>query len=135
MAAETSGALSYEPLPDPRKFIRLLQIQPGQEDDEIVCELHAFKVDEAPEYVAISYTWGDSTPTRIVTINGEAINVRMNCYDALWQARHHNLSSYHWLDAISINQADLVEKSFQVGMMGDIFKDAQLVLCCLGEMG
>lgn len=37
-----------------------------------------------------------------------------------------------WIDALCINQSDISEKSFQVGMMGTIFSSAKLVFAWIG---
>jgi hypothetical protein len=41
--------------------------------------------------------------------------------------------SYFWIDAISIQQSNDLEKNHQVGMMSDIYSQAELVLAWLGE--
>jgi hypothetical protein len=40
---------------------------------------------------------------------------------------------YLWVDAVCLNQMDNGEKSVQVGLMGDIYRQARRVLICLGE--
>ena len=90
------------PLSNPSTKIRLLNIHPGGDDEDIVCEMGIFTfeadevVDEvcgmtifsainiAPPYVAISYTWGSQENPRTILINGRPANVGQNCHYALW---------------------------------------------------
>lgn len=41
---------------------------------------------------------------------------------------------YLWIDSVCINQADHYEKSWQVGMMGMIYRRARAVLIQLGNL-
>jgi hypothetical protein len=86
-----------------------------------------------PEYVAISYTWGDVEPTLPLAVNGQVMRVRLHCWHALWQLRYHGFTRNLWIDSICINQEDYVEKSAQVSMMGQIYKYATSVAACIGS--
>lgn len=124
-------AFAYEPLQDPSREIRLLRIAPG---DPLRCQLSVHKTEEAPEYRAISYAWGDATYTHTIQVDGQDFAVRENCACALRQARQFfPEGTLIWLDAICINQADNAEKSAQVAMMGRIFSEARSVLVSVGE--
>ena len=57
---------------------------------------------------------------------------RYNSFYALWQTTHHFPWSRVWIDAICINQLDLVEKTAQVKMMYEIYAGATQVLACIG---
>lgn len=85
-----------------------------------------------PVYTAISYTWGDATPTLPISVDGEVFHVRLQCWYALWQVRQAGLSGNIWIDSICINQEDNAEKSAQVAMMGTIYASANLVAACIG---
>lgn len=42
---------------------------------------------------------------------------------------------FFWIDALSINQGNFLERNHQVNMMGNIFADAAFVLAWLGNAG
>lgn len=109
---------SYSALENPAYQIRLLHIEPGGEDGPIFCTLSQYDINTAPEYTAVSYTWGDVSPRSEITINGCIMRARQNCLYALSQLRQLPCETFHfWLDAICIDQQDLEEKSYQVQMM------------------
>ncbi|KAK4503267.1 hypothetical protein PRZ48_006695 [Zasmidium cellare] len=121
------------PLSRPDSQIRLLYLHDGNEDDEIHVDVTVHDLDQAPEYNAISYTWGSvDDGEETVFIDGEPIQVWKNCHYALWQARIHHPNEYVWIDAICINQADDTEKSAQVANMGRIFASATLMMASIG---
>jgi hypothetical protein len=120
------------PLANPREQIRLLHFRPGSDDDDIYANVEVCDLDSAPAFNAISYTWGVEPPHEVIKIDDVPVKVRPNCHYALWQARLHSPGSRVWLDAICIDQSDLVEKASQVAIMGDIYAKATNVLACIG---
>ncbi|CAK1365082.1 hypothetical protein CB0940_08703 [Cercospora beticola] len=119
-------------LPQPKKQIRLLYLQPASDDSDIQARLEVCRLDNCPPFRAISYTWGDQKPEMTLYINGGSCRVRMNCWYALWQMRHHEHSGPLWIDSICIDQSNLEEKNAQVSLMGKIYSKAQSTACCLG---
>jgi hypothetical protein len=123
----------YEPLPNPRTYIRLLQIQTCNFNATIQCTLTQWLHEEAPPYCAISYTWGDPNLTSTIGINLKSMIVRQNCEGALRQAHAAGPWAYFWVDAICINQEDNAEKSHQVAIMASFYRQAIRVLVCVGQ--
>jgi hypothetical protein len=84
-------------------------------------------------YAALSYAWGDaSNKRRIIIEEGEyeyELLVTENLHSAL---RHIALDGQFWIDAVCINQADDMEKSWQVQQMWTIHHEAQYVAVWLG---
>ncbi|KAF2022703.1 heterokaryon incompatibility, partial [Setomelanomma holmii] len=103
-------------------------------------------INDHPPYIALSYTWGDPNDTVPVLCNGRVIAVTRNLKEALWQFREdrkrlvRSKSStmsrsrllHFWIDAICIDQTNNKEKSFQVGMMAEIYQRACHVFAWLG---
>lgn len=157
--APSRDTFTHEPLPDPAKYIRLLEVLDDKHSKAIKvrCRLTTWHINSAPPYHAISYTWGDAESNTTVLMNDQALQVRTNCEFALkqayWYRKSHfylyrkwrprwyeqskaslyNKSRYFWLDAICIDQTNLGEKSKQVAMMGSIYKEASHVLACIGD--
>lgn len=121
------------PLERPDAQIRLLRILPGQ-NDKFELTVHDFdpKYSSVPEYIAISYTWGDKEPTQPITVNGHVVQVRLHCWQALSRLRSHHNTVIVWIDSICINQSSTKEKNSQVAFMGTIYKQAKSVAACLG---
>lgn len=156
---ESHTIFTHDPLPDPAKYIRLLEVLDDKysETIKVRCRLTTWRVDSAPPYHAISYTWGDAESNTIILMNDLPLRVRTNCEfvlkQAYWYKRSHSYlyrkrkspwyeqnratwyskSRYLWLDAICIDQMNLEEKSQQVAMMGSIYKEASHVLACIGD--
>lgn len=121
------------PLERPNAQIRLLCILPGQKD-KFELTVHDFdpKNRSVPEYIAVSYTWGDKEPKQSITVNGQVVQVRLHCWQALRQLRSHHNTAIVWIDSICINQSNKKEKNSQVAFMGTIYKQAKSVAACLG---
>jgi hypothetical protein len=115
--------------------IRLLKILPTQADRTIRCCLEEFSLDDDPTYTAISYTWGSQHGSHAVLVNGHSLLVPKNLWRFLGSARAVGgaLSSWLWIDMLSINQADIIsERGHQVSLMPAIFRTANLVNVWLG---
>ncbi|KAF0330067.1 heterokaryon incompatibility protein [Colletotrichum asianum] len=88
------------------------------------------------EFLALSYTWGDSTDTRMIVVNDKQFEVTANLEGFLrtfangyFEATRSKL----WIDAICIDQSDISERNSQVLRMSSIYSSAQEVLVWLGE--
>jgi hypothetical protein len=119
------------------RTIRLVHIGNGSGDDEIRIALKTISFDGPSAqltYKALSYVWGNSPNKRTIYCNDSLLEVGENLYDALWQIREDGETDIPWwVDAISINQADVPEKTEQVQMMTDIYSRAYLVRAWLGQ--
>ena len=135
MEAKPSRSHEYTPLRDPSLQLRLLEVcnETSELDDLIKCKLTTWDVEVAPPYHAISYTWGPEEPTETILLDQGVAAVRKNCADVLRQLIYFKSCRYYWLDAICIDQANVMEKNAQVAMMGSIFSKAEHVLACIGQ--
>lgn len=143
---ENSSFLSkvpYKTLDPTRREIRLLKVLPDSGSGFVECEL----LPSAPiaelrgKYLALSYCAGNARNTETILVNGAKCNVFANLCHALTCARHFwttkpkDKAFMLWADQICINQADLPERSHQVGFMRDIYQNAQQTLICLSTSG
>lgn len=131
----------YSKLDITRREIRLLQIEAAAPEEPIHSTLQVVSLDDNPEYLALSYVWGDPQATRSIVVNGHVTCVTINLAEALRQirafrverqSRFENLPVYIWADALSINQQDLLERTSQVQLMGQIYSNAHTVISWLG---
>jgi len=122
----------YRPLEE--SDIRLLTVI-RHDGSRAFCRLDTVPREEAPEYDAISYCWGEDTRTSTITCNSSEHAIRTSLFVALkyfLDGRPPPLRPL-WIDAICVNQADADEKAVQVPRMGEIYKFATRTLIWLGE--
>jgi hypothetical protein len=130
--------LNYTPLPD-NSWFRLLVLQSGIEQDDIVCHLASIRREEATQkYEALSYTWSDcKVPPEWrnskVLCNGNWIKVGDNLGFALRRLRSISQPRVIWVDGLNINQADKREQSEQVQAMSSIYSQARQTVIWLGH--
>jgi hypothetical protein len=132
---ENAVRFRYEPLPkdnNKRSSTRLLQLLPGSKEEPIKCGVVNINLYDKPDYEALSYCWGNPANTIRIHSGKEYIEVTRNLHDALVQLRNEDNSRILWVDAICINQDDHGERSQQVGIMRQIYKQAKKTLVWLG---
>lgn len=127
----------YEPLPCKSQEIRLLRVLSnsisGEEGLHCQLRVHNLQEDLGPAFKALSYCWGDEAEAKIaIKIHGVSFWIQPNLYDFLSQFRDED-ASWIFVDAICINQTDQIEKSRQVPLMGDIYRNATMVIAWLGR--
>ena len=125
--------MAYQPLPS-RSFTRLLQLLPGPPTAPIRASLVVVDLTQQHrEYEAVSYCWGRKGIERDIEVNGERLQIWASLYQCLLRLRSPISERLLWIDALSISQRDLSEKSQQVQIICDIFQQAVRVLAWLGE--
>lgn len=186
----------YRQLPDasqnPRSgsFIRLLEIKAADRGAEgsdragsdFRCSLRTFRLSQAPEFQALSYTWGDpltpfskaceqgpkeprrlqhhasqdgsKSPAPHIVVDSYSLEVTPNLLSALRMLASRSPSApsgsslrkqtpplfqglsskaqYFWIDAICVDQSNVLERNAQVSIMGDVFRAAQSVTIWIG---
>ncbi|KAK5655710.1 hypothetical protein OQA88_5247 [Cercophora sp. LCS_1] len=91
---------------------------------------------QSDNYIAMSYAWGPPEPTTRIFVNGEPVKVRRNLEAALRRFRRMEYFSQGggiWIDALCIDQDDLIEQQSQVQMMADIYRNAGNMIVWLGD--
>jgi len=119
--------------------IRLVKLLHSGNDESIECIFRTFDLSKCPPYIALSYTWGLPGSTAEIILNGFPFAVGENLHLALqaFRAKINCFSSdfdweYFWIDALCINQEDMVERNHQVALMSRIYSQAKLVVAWLG---
>ncbi|OAG42717.1 hypothetical protein AYO21_03000 [Fonsecaea monophora] len=99
----------------------------------IQCDLQHVQI--TSNYTAVSYRWGNESPTHPILIKGKLLNVRDNLWIFLNDARitPRPRKEWFWIDAISIHRENKKERNHQVLQMGQIFRRAQGVAFWLGR--
>ena len=133
--AETSDDVYAECiLPLDTITIRVLDLLPGDESAHLRGSLRLLHLnsDPSPHYDCVSYVWGNPQYTRSAIINKRPVMITRNLHDSLRQIRSKTKTITIWADALCINQADLDEKSRQVGLMVEIYRQCSKVHIWLG---
>ncbi|KAK4946621.1 Folylpolyglutamate synthetase [Elasticomyces elasticus] len=101
--------------------------------EDIYTSLEEVNIDQQPHYDAISWTWGPEVKQQQIYVDGQEVLIRGHLRQFLLKVRGSEYGRRLWVDALCINQQDMVEKSHQVAMMGEIFKGATNVLAWVGS--
>lgn len=134
--------LDYLPLTQPHD-IRLIDIISGAFTDALQIRVYHCNLEEShvPQYEALSYVWGSSDNPATVqvqlvlasgNVNSHEFPITQNLAIALQHLRFPDSVRTVWADAICINQLDYAEKSQQVMMIGEIYRQASRVIGFLG---
>lgn len=90
-------------------------IAPGRFGEHVDCTLVEDELGLSLfKYRALSYTWGDASTTCAVTVNNQELLVTEGLFDILSHLRSTSLEFIIWIDAICINQTDIIEESRHV---------------------
>lgn len=138
-----------------RQQIRLLHVHPGEFYEHISATISFAYLGDHPKYEALSYVWGDPRVCLDITVDGQTVSITINLWAALRRRKPSTvLESYRvqflvlttsvrvrdiqqervlWVDALCINQEDEFEKSHQVRLMTEIFRNTWRALAWLGE--
>lgn len=128
----------YRPLDHDEPSIRLVQVLPAlSPQGHIQCRmLHGTVYDT---YTCVSYRWGSKIPSHDILVDGRTFAIRRNLFDFLAmiynKIRTDTLASEpYWIDALSIDQTNTLERNHQVTQMGKIFSGARIVNIWLGVL-
>lgn len=122
----------YHPL-EPES-IRLVRLQPWSTADDVHCSLSHYHdyYGQHCKYMALSYCWGDTSNLKAITLNGRPFHISANLWHAIAALHTHDAIISWWIDAICINQRNVVERNAQVQQMWQIFASALRVMIWLG---
>lgn len=115
--------------------IRLFHLQPDLSSGSIKGHFGIVNLQSAPDYTALSYTWGWDNTTNMIDIeHGDPMAVKND----LWQflkvySQKITEPMTFWIDALCINQEDVHERNHQVGLMRQIYTHAGEVIVWLGS--
>ncbi len=126
--------MHYTPLAFHAFEFRLLEILTDKAETSnstVRCKISHSNLIDPPEYRALSYCWGDPLVTRPIIVNGETRQVTTNLEEALQAVKAQGFRKI-WVDALCINQDDLLERGLQVTRMGLIYFKARQVIAWLG---
>lgn len=125
---------NYKPLNRNNREIRLIELHPSEQvSSQVRCSIFTTTLDNAPEYKAFSYCWGNVSDPRTIKLNDATLSTTSKLYSALERLGQRSGIRHLWVDAICINQEDIPERSHQVTLMRDIYQQAEETIVYLGE--
>ncbi|KAH8626752.1 heterokaryon incompatibility [Alternaria alternata] len=138
-ASRDSTIFKHQPLDHSKPSIRLVHLLPTLSPrNQIQCSITHATV--GAKYTCLSYRWGDPSPSQDVLIDDKVFTVRQNLFEFLATAREKAASDASaslgpfWVDALCIDQSDVLERNHQVRQMGTIYRNAAQVYVWLGLM-
>jgi hypothetical protein len=132
LASPEAPTYEYQRL-QAQRSIRLLEILPDKRGAPLRCNIFEASLDNAPAYEALSYFWGPADFVKRLFCGTEIIYITRNCSYALHHLRYATEPRILWVDACCIDQKADGERNHQVGMMGDVYRNAKCVLVWLGK--
>ena len=133
---------TYKPLTDPAHYVRLVKILDTPKcSTTVACELKEVLLGsessytsstETPVFTALSYSWGSASVELPIVLDGAAFTVRKNLWDFLMMKKTQGSNELFWIDALCINQKDIMERNIQVRRMAEIYSLSSKVLVWLG---
>ncbi|KAL1852485.1 hypothetical protein Daus18300_012166 [Diaporthe australafricana] len=130
MASNKNG-YSYK-VPLEESCIRLLTIKPGNEADPLELHLSTVSLNTSPVYEALSYCWGDTSPTNAVLCDEHDVSITTSLFGALGELRYPTESRTIWADALCIDQTNVDDKTQQVRLFHRIYSQAARTIIWLG---
>ncbi|KAH7082968.1 heterokaryon incompatibility protein-domain-containing protein [Paraphoma chrysanthemicola] len=133
----------HTPLKNDISGIRLLEILSGPSYEPIRCRLSQHDLDDLPSYIALSYTWEQGQQKSIVC-DEMCLDIGDNLWQFLLEYRKKRViqeneareqksdTSFLWIDAICIDQSNLMERNQQVAQMRMVYTKAHSVIVWLG---
>ena len=121
-------------MPLDKNEIRLICIQPGVGTEDLEADILVANIASRPHYDVLSYVWGsDPNKHKIKLSSGPVLMVGVDAAKMLMALRHPKSPKVVWIDAICIDQDDVLERNAQIQIMSLIFKQASNLCIWLGD--
>ncbi|KAF8856037.1 hypothetical protein BDZ45DRAFT_594841, partial [Acephala macrosclerotiorum] len=118
--------------------VRLLRLNPGEDNKPIRVDIIHTSLNDRPRYFALLYVWGSKIVPYHILVDRKPKVVGKNLYLALKHLRNmkgqinEHTGVLWWIDALSINQSNYFGCGHQARLMRDIYSRANKVMVWLG---
>jgi hypothetical protein len=129
--AQEENAFRHKPLELTKQQVRLFKFESVSSPNPSIMIFY-FDLDIVPPYSALSYEWGEPN-IKPVQVNNTILHIRENLWHFLNRICVERSDHWLWADQISINQHSMAERSQQVQIMNQIYRDAEDVVIWLGS--
>lgn len=113
--------------------IRVVSLLEGDCPSDIQCTMREVALDSPPAYCAFSYVWGHPSRDFPILVDQKEMLIPRALFMALLHLRSREKAQKFWIDALCINQLDVVERSAQVQKMQEIYARSSGILIWLGS--
>lgn len=131
-----TGSTSSRALrPGEVRLVRIAVTEGNGSEETIRCITQVVPLSNSFDYEAVSYAWGcpiANDRRYRIELDGRAVLLPKNIWRFLRQYRDLRRNGWLWIDALSIDQDNLWERSHQVQRMAEIFGRAEQVVVWLG---
>lgn len=119
------------------RLIRLYKQASSAKASGISCDFELAYLGGGRRYDAVSYVWGHDSRTRKIKVGGADFAVSVVVYEILLRLREdrEGRDRLIWLDLLSIDQDNALEKGQQVQRMKQIFAEAETVFASIDING
>jgi hypothetical protein len=119
----------YPPIDSIRGEIRILNVNPGKQGCDLGLSFEVLCIHDNPleDFDAVSYRWRSQIKTQPVTIDEQLFVLTSNQSQIIQDLRYTDSNRRIWIDAICIDQTNVVERSQQVQLMRLIYSKAHRV--------
>lgn len=130
----------YEALPD-ADSIRVFQLNPRPSSEAVLTGSLTLRrlYQKQPKYTSLSYSWGrnsdgDASMSKSLFLDGYEVSITENLHDFLSQLAEPDTADIPllWIDAICIDQENTKERTRQVSIMANIYREASNLIIWLG---
>ncbi|KAH6616270.1 heterokaryon incompatibility protein-domain-containing protein [Boeremia exigua] len=131
---EKTNPYRLAPLDLCSESIRLIELLPTSDPDMIRCRIRSYPIGpDCPPYVALSYMWDYASVKHEIELNDIRVPISRNLWWFLHRMHSRRELGPFWIDAICINQSNVLERNHQVPLMRQIYSGAESVSIWLGE--
>lgn len=123
----------YSALDSAAPCIRLLNLHPGNLEEDIVCHFVPGQISQLDSYEALSYVWGNQEDLASISVDKHQHFLSKDLAAAIRRLRLDESARLLWIDQVCINQHDVEERNSQVSLMRDIYSSARQVIVWFGE--
>ncbi|KAE9366371.1 HET-domain-containing protein [Stipitochalara longipes BDJ] len=131
----SNGSQVHPTIDRSRQQIRLFELKSTKGASLVEVVFHLVSLSTSPAYKALSYTWGDPDKRKLIEVGGERLAIPQNLWWFLhsWDSSELENPNLFWIDAICIDQENVLERNHQVRLMKQIYSSAAKVVVWLGQ--
>jgi hypothetical protein len=130
-------AYTWDPLPDSKTWIRILSLERGEVNQQLVGSLDSAIIGSEVRYDATSYCVGPTDTHHQILLRKQdkcyALPITSSLFEMLRRFRSLTETRRLWIDAVCINQTNNQEKGDQIMLMHKIYTLTRRVLIYLGK--
>jgi hypothetical protein len=130
-------AYTWDPLPDSRTWIRIMSLERGEVNQQLVGSLDSAIIGSEVRYDATSYCVGPTETHHQILLRKQdkyyALPITSSLFEMLRRFRSLTETRRLWIDAVCIDQTNDQEKGDQIMLMNKIYTLTRRVLIYLGK--